>query len=113
MSNIPTGRHYEGYRDQKKIEQGGIVRLCGSFLLDHEADILNLIKHEGLLAAEKNPQNKILTLAKIDGGIVAETSDHHLALRIGKALLHAYKGEHQYKFTKGEKFVEVDWQRND
>ena len=52
-------------------------------------------------------------LLKADGKIVAQTTDHNLAMKIGKALVHSYKGEHEYKFSKGEKFVEVIWARND
>jgi hypothetical protein len=113
MSNIPTGRHYEGFREPKGIEEGGLVRLSGSFLLDHEEDLVNLIKHEGRLAEEKNPLHKVSSLAKVDGTIVAQTTDHNLAMKIGKALSHAYKGEHRYKFGNNEKFIEVDWERND
>jgi len=105
-------RRFEGFRGEESRDHGGKINISGAFLLDHESDILNLVKHEGRLAEEKNPSHKIKSIAKANGGIVVETSEHNLALRIGKQLVHAYKGEHNYKFTKGEKFVEVDWKRD-
>ena len=105
-------RHYEGFMEPKHIEEGGILRLSGAFLLDHEEEVLNLIKHEGRLAEQKNPLHKVSKIEKADGVIHVEITDHNLALHIGKCLVHAYKGEHTYKFLKGEKFVEVDWKRD-
>ena len=113
MNRWPVGdRHYEDFKDPEKIEQGGVVRLSGKFLLDHETEIVNLIKHEAKKATEKNPSHKLNKIEKANGGIVAEISDHNLTLHIGKKLVGSYKGEHSYKFSKGEKFVEVDWKRD-
>jgi hypothetical protein len=113
MNRGPLGdRHYEDFRKPKEIEQGGRLKLSGQFLLDHESDLVNLIKHQGNLAAAKNPGHKVTKIEKVNGGIVVETSDHNLALHIGKALSAAYKGKHEYKFSAGEKYVEVLWQRD-
>lgn len=85
--------------------------MSGSFLSDHRDEIVNLINHEGRLAEEKNPEHRVAKIDRANGGMIVETTDHNLALKIGKALTHAYKGEHEYKFSKGEKFVEVKWRR--
>lgn len=105
-------RHYESFRNPDKIEEGGIINLSGAFLLDHEEEIVNLVKHEGKLATERNSKARVSKIAKANGGLIIETTDHNLALRIGKAIHHAYKGDHQYKFLKDEKFVQVDWKRD-
>jgi hypothetical protein len=105
-------RHFDDFRRPQMIEQGGVLRLSGAFLVDHAEELINLIRHEGQLAEQKNPQHKVSKIEKLDGGIRAEISDHNLALHIGKKLVHSYKGEHQYKFRPGEKFVEVDWKRD-
>jgi len=104
--------HFDDFREPKTIEQGGVIKISGSFLLDHEDEIINLVKHEGKLAEAKNPLRRVTKIEKVDGGIMAEISDHHLAMHIGKALEHAYKGKHTYKFREGEKYVEVDWKRD-
>lgn len=106
-------RHAEAFREPKHIEEGGVVRMSGKFLLDHEEEIVNLIKHEGRIAEQRNPLHKVTAIEKVDGGIVAKISDHNLALHIGKALFHAYQGTHEFKFLKGEKYVEVLWQREE
>lgn len=105
-------RHYEAFREPEHIEEGGVIHISGDFILDHEADIVNLIKHQAELAEQKNPDHRLTRINKIDGGIMAAFSNHNLALHIGKALVNAYKGEHRYKFLKGEKFVEVTWKRD-
>lgn len=105
-------RHFEDFRTKDLKEKGGILHVSGSFLLDHEDDVLNLIKHEGRLAEEKNPLHKVSEIEKVDGGFTVKISDHNLALHIGKRLEHAYKGQHRFQFLKGEKFVEVYWARD-
>jgi hypothetical protein len=106
-------RHYEDFRNQDHPEEGGLIRLSGSFLLDHETELVNLVQHQAKLAAERNPDHKINKIEKVDGTINVELSTHNLALHIGKALEHAYKGKHTFKFLKDEKYVEVDWRRDD
>ncbi|MBN2057556.1 MAG: hypothetical protein JW782_02000 [Candidatus Saganbacteria bacterium] len=105
-------RHYDDFRAPKKIEEGGLIRLSGQFLLDHEEELLSLIRREGKLAEERNPDHKIVNIEKADGAITVSISEHNLAMHIGKALSRAYKGEHAYKFLNGEKYVEVDWKRD-
>ncbi|PIS29633.1 hypothetical protein COT42_04890 [Candidatus Saganbacteria bacterium CG08_land_8_20_14_0_20_45_16] len=109
---MKPGRHYEDFRDQKKIEQGGLIKLSGAFLHEHEAEVLNLVKHEGKLAEEKNADHKVTKIEKANGGFEIETSDHNLAIHIGKQLHHAYKGNHEFKYRKGEKYAEVIWSRD-
>ncbi|MFH1386745.1 MAG: hypothetical protein ABIH50_03665 [bacterium] len=105
-------RHYEDFRIDDGNEKGGIISLSGSFLLDHENEIVNLINHEGKLAEQRNPDHKVSKIEKVDGGMVAQITDHNLTMHIGKSLVNAYKGEHEYKFSKGEKFVRVNWKRD-
>ena len=106
-------RHYEEFMGRKPIEEGGIIRISGKFLLDHEDDVINLVKHEGKLAEQRNPDHKVKKIEKVNGGINVELSTHNLALHIGKQLEHAYKGEHTFRFLKEEKYVEVIWRRDD
>jgi len=94
------------------FEAGGVIKVSGNFLLDHEEDILGLVRHQGKLVAEKNPQAKITNIKKANGGLVITISDHNLAMKIGKALTSAYKGDHNYKFSHGDQFVEVEWKRD-
>lgn len=106
-------RHYEEFMKVKPIEEGGIIKISGNFLLDHEDEVINLVKHEGKLAEQRNPDHKVNKIEKVNGGINVELSAHNLALHIGKRLEHAYKGKHTFKFLKDEKYVEVLWSRDD
>lgn len=116
MPRGPYGREkvhrYEQSRNPD-VELGGVIRISGAFILDHEEDILNLVKHQGRLAEQRNARHRITKIEKDkDGTLVVTTSEHNLAERIGRALHRAYKGEHRLKFREGEKFVEVDWRRD-
>ncbi|MEE8638275.1 MAG: hypothetical protein V3T21_04420 [Candidatus Margulisiibacteriota bacterium] len=115
MPRGPIGREkgvrYEQWRNPE-AELGGVVKISGSFILDHEEDVLNLVKHEGKLAEQRNSHARLKKIEKTEGGILVETTDHNLALRIGKALHRAYKGEHRFNFREGEKFAEVYWKRD-
>jgi hypothetical protein len=55
----------------------------------------------------------VIGIEKEGGVIVATISEHNLAMHIGKCLEHAYKGKHESKFLKGEKYVEVIWSRDE
>ena len=80
-------RHFEDFRDSRnKIEEGGLLKISGNFLLDHEEEVLNLVKHEGRMAAEKNPNARVIGIEKKDGGIEVSISDHNLALHIGRLM---------------------------
>ncbi len=105
-------RHFEGFRNTHKIEEGGVLHISGAFIKDHCDEILNLVKNESAVFEKKNPAHKILDIKKTDGNITVDFSEHHLAMHVGKALAHAYKGKHEYKFLSGEKYVEVDWSRD-
>jgi|GEM_PF-896092 len=107
-----TKARYDEYARKIKVEEGGSIRISGGFLLDHENEIVNLVKHEGRLAEQKNPSHRVSGIEKADGGLLVRTTDHNLALHIGKSLCRAYKGEHSYRFLKSEKFVEVNWRRD-
>ena len=105
-------RHFEGFRKTHKIEEGGVIKISGKFVAEHLEEIIGLVKNEAALAEKKNPEHRILDIKKSDGEIIVELSEHNVALHVGKALEHAYKGKHEYKFLPGEKFVEVDWVRD-
>ncbi len=107
-----TDRDYEEFRAKKQKEAGGLVRVRGAFLKDHEDEIVNLIKHESRTTEQDNPEYKVSAISKVDGGIDVATTSSSLAMHIGKSLSHAYKGEHKFTFSHDEKYIEVDWRRD-
>ncbi|MFH1709873.1 MAG: BCAM0308 family protein [bacterium] len=100
----------------RKIEDKyamGKVSLTGSFVTEHMDELMNVIKSEERRAKENNPLDRLIFVDKRNGGIYAETTSDALAMRIGHHLKEAYKGgEENFKFRRGDKFVEIDWSRD-
>jgi len=100
----------------RKIEDKyamGKVLLSGSFITEHMDEMMNIIKSEERRAKENNPLDRLILVEKKDGGIYAETTSDALAMRIGHHLKEAYKGgEENFKFRRGDKFVEIDWHKD-
>jgi len=91
----------------------GVLNLSGQFLQDHKNDVELLLRAEEKRAQERNPLERIMKVdTSKDNNIVIETTTDSLALRLGRALDHAYKGAHKYNFSYGDKFVRVSWERN-
>ncbi|HTY12915.1 MAG TPA: hypothetical protein VMD02_01870 [Candidatus Omnitrophota bacterium] len=107
-----TDRDYTEFRQNTQKEAGGLVRIRGAFLKDHENDIVNLVKSESGRSAAHNPEHRVTDISKVDGGIDVTTSESSLAMHIGKSLNLAYKGEHKFTFSHDEKYIEVDWKRD-
>jgi NMD protein affecting ribosome stability and mRNA decay len=89
----------------------GVVNIKGDFLAEHFEDVVHLIKSEERRALQKNPLERLMKMDKVNGGLHVETTSDALALRIGRVLHRAYKGEAEFKFRYGNKYVEVDWSR--
>ena len=100
----------------RKIEDRyamGKVLLSGSFIMEHMDELMNIIKSEERRAKENNPLDRLIFVEKRNGGIYAETTSDALAMRIGHHLKQAYKGgEENFKFRRGDKFVEIDWHKD-
>jgi len=90
----------------------GFVNIKGKFVALHKSDIINTIKAEGERVKTKNPEDRIISVKSVPGGITVKTTSDKLALKIGKVLKNSFKGEHQYAFRYGDKHVEVDWIRD-
>ncbi len=91
---------------------GGVVRITGSFIWDHEEEILNLIRNESSKALSVNPLERIMSLEYGDGAIEIATTNEKLAQRIGRALHKAYSGTVEYKWSEDTKLARVTWHRN-
>ena len=99
----------------RKIEDKyamGKVFLSGSFVNEHMEELLNVIKSEERRAKDNNPLDRLILMEKRDGGIYAETTSDALAMRIGHHLKESYKGgDENFQFRRGDKHVEVHWQK--
>lgn len=90
----------------------GMVRLSGSFLLNHREEILNLVKNAEQRAMGMNPLERIIDISNLGREIEVTTTHEKLAQRIGKSLHRAFSGEVDYRFARGEKMARVNWNRD-
>lgn len=91
---------------------GGIVRLMGGFVSQHEDEIVNLLHHQNDAAMEGNPLERIMDIEETGGGMVVMTTNERLAQKIGRALHKSYAGTVEYKWSKGTKLARVNWVRD-
>lgn len=90
----------------------GIVTLEGSFIKDHQEEILNLIRNEEKRARGLNPLERIIEISAQNHGFQVRTTHEKLAQRIGKRLHRAFSGNVTYQFTKQDKMARVYWNRD-
>jgi len=98
----------------RKIEDGyamGIVNLTGGFVIEHMDEIINLLRSEERHAMEKNPLERIMKIEKKANGLHVQLTSDSLALRIGRVVHRAYKGDSKFEWKQGDKHVIVEWVR--
>jgi hypothetical protein len=92
----------------------GFLTLEGSFLADHRAEIVGLLRGEEERAVADNPTGRILEWdSSVEGTLTLRTSTEHLAQRLGHALHKAYSGDVSYDFSHENKLARVTWTRNE
>ena len=91
---------------------GGVLKLTGGFIWQHEDEIINLIEHEASKAIEVNAIERVMSLESSDGEMQITTTNEKLAQRIGKALHKAYDGTIEYKWSEDTKLARVNWHRD-
>lgn len=90
----------------------GYVHLSGSFLLAHRQELLSLVKNEEALEQRQHPMQRVMEMKIGDDGVQVETTDVHLARRLGEAVHDAYQGTLEIRQAPHEYKVQVDWRRD-
>jgi hypothetical protein len=90
---------------------GGYVTLEGEFVRDHEEEILGLARNVEERERSEYPLQRLMGIAKQEGGLLITTTDAHLANAIATALRHAYQGELDSTWAKGESLLRATWRR--
>lgn len=91
----------------------GEVVIRGSFVPAHRQEMLNLVGHVGSLETAEHPLNRIMEIKQYSGALVVNTTDIHLARRLGEALRRAHKGELKMQYKEEGCFLRVRWQRDE
>ena len=90
----------------------GEVRVSGSYVPGHRAEIERLLRNEANRAAEDNPTARIVRLDRPAADrLTVRTTTEHLAKRLGQALHKALHGKLQHTFSHENKFAHVTWSR--
>jgi NMD protein affecting ribosome stability and mRNA decay len=92
---------------------GGIITLQGRFLGVHKEEILNLVRNEESRAKGVNPLERIISTKDVGNRVEIHTTSERLAQRIGRELARAYKGHVTYHWSRDDKFVRVEWCREE
>ncbi|PKQ27593.1 MAG: hypothetical protein CVT63_07190 [Candidatus Anoxymicrobium japonicum] len=96
--------------EKRQVE--GVVILKGKFLASHSEEINNLLSRVAREGRRRNVVARVLNITRENGNIAIETTDEHLAERMGKEVEKAFKGTLEIKWQKKDAFARVTWQRD-
>lgn len=89
----------------------GILTLRGSYLWNHEREIRNILDNVLLRASTRNPQERVIRVARAGDALVIETTDNKLAEQLGRTLQKAHRGELQIDWQGTPVVCRVQWER--
>lgn len=89
----------------------GYVQLSGEYFAGHRDEILRRVRRCEQVEAAEHPLERIIAIRQEAAGELVTTTGMHLARRIAHALQHAYKGNLESRYNKGEKVLRVQWSR--
>lgn len=89
----------------------GVLTLSGDYLLQHENEILNMVKNVEAGIRAKNPLARIMEINQEKSLLTISTTDAKLAQKLGKEVYKAHKGELHFKWSQADSFIRVNWTR--
>ena len=89
----------------------GVLTLSGEYMLQHENEILNMIKHVEANGRAKNPLARIMEINQENKVLTITTTDAKLAQKLGREVYKAHKGELHFRWSQAESFSRVNWTR--
>ena len=92
--------------------EGGVIFLEGEFLSKHKQEILSIIKNTENNERNYRPLERIIDIEDNNNKITIKTTYEHIARRIGEAIHAACKGELNFRYPEGEKYIRVHWHRD-
>jgi hypothetical protein len=96
--------------EKRQVE--GVVTLKGAFLESHRREIINLVRRVAREARKRKVSARIFEVVDEDRQLTIETTDEHLAERMGKEVEKAFKGELVIKWQEKDTFARVTWRRD-
>jgi NMD protein affecting ribosome stability and mRNA decay len=90
----------------------GYVRLSGAYLEANRVDIVHRLRRCEAAESRSHPLQRIMAVAREDGGLMVTTTDSHLARRLGEALVKSFKGATEYRYAREDNLLRVSWRRD-
>lgn len=110
----PTGAHETRCPACQRIHDrvpAAFLTLSGEFRQSHDEEVRHLMRNYEQREQAEHPLKRIMAVEETDEGLTVTFTDHHLARGIGEALHHAYAGDLDYDYTKGDNLLRVTWHR--
>jgi hypothetical protein len=89
----------------------GYLTLDGSFLPEHEAEILHLAHNVEAREKGLHPMRRIIAVEKQGEAVLVTTTEMDLARAIGEAIHNAYHGDLNYRYSDETNILHVHWSR--
>lgn len=89
----------------------GQVELSGTFLHEHQEEIMALIRHHEAKMKSEHPMERIMAVTTREDGVTVTTTGSHLARDIGEALKRAFQGHMEMGSATAESMLRVIWSR--
>jgi NMD protein affecting ribosome stability and mRNA decay len=90
----------------------GYLTLSGEFLVEHQNELVTLVKNEAAKLGKRSVMDRIIQLVpEGDNKLVVETTTEKLAQHLGRAVYKAYKGDLSFQWSEPNRFVRVYWSR--
>jgi len=105
--------HCPACRREMDRMPGGLVSLRGTYWQAHRDEIEHILRNQEKSAAAHRPLQRIMWFEASDVEAEVATTNPHLAVRMGKAVESACKGNLVVKHGQGDQLVRVYWERND
>lgn len=113
-ADAPAGAHEQLCPACQRIHDrvpAAFLTLRGGFLADHREEVMGLVHNLEERERRQHPLKRIMDIDEQAGATEITLTDAHLARGIGEALHHAYEGEIDYQYTKGDIMLRVEWER--
>jgi hypothetical protein len=92
-------------------QPAGYVTLQSQFHDKHVEEMIALIRHEEARAKAEHPLERIMAVERLEHETSIQTTDVHLARRLGDAVHHAYQGQLEIQYAQDQYLVRIYWTR--
>ena len=89
----------------------GLLTVQGAYARTHRKELLNLARREERAAKLEHPLSRIMAIETVEDGFIIQTTDTHLARRIGEALHDAHDGTFSFRYREAAALLRASWMR--